>query len=847
MKRFLLVLLTTVSAASAIGVGAQNTVQGTVVEASAGNAIQGAIIQILSGYANVFAGYGVTGENGTFSIKCNRTDSLRIVVSFIGYKKIEQSIRVGETLIIQLEEEAFALEEVTVRPGRVWSRKDTINYDINRFLTSKDKTIRDVLEKLPGIDVDEKGKISYLGKDISNFYVEGMDPVGGRYNQITNNLRAEAVQTVQVMENHQPVKMLEDLVLSEDVALNLKLKAEFQAVWMFTLEGALGVSSRLSKTMDDTPEAASLLWKTMDNAIRLSKTNQSIFSYKSNNTGNDYTMEQGMLAFRRNSFMDAPSELTFLSMPSITAPLKKERLLFNNVHSFTANRMNKLNETTKMRINANYTHDERKQERGSETIYYFTDDTARISETSSAKLYADEASLGIHIENNASDKYLTNSFNISAKQNKGISDFSGADLLTATQRLQTSTVGANNDFRTLWGKQAYRYEIRSLLRYDYLPEELRTDNIEQKTQLSRFYTDNAFSITGQKSNFVPQYTIGFTGDFNNIQNGITPYIAPNLQWNKGKWQTRFALPVLWANYLGANFSRLSARPSANISCKFNYAWRLMLSAAYREQFGDLLNFYAEPYYTDYRRITYTPDQLPIQQMQNYSVYGEYKKTASEFFTSLTLSYMDSKNSHVYEQTSDDGYITMMPTKMSNHATTQRIAGTLSKGFYDIKLAASLSAQYSQSTGEQFSNNARLPYLSSRTMLEPKLNWTYWKNLDISYLATINQTGSKVGDHELNPLWTVLQKLQLTCLLSSIEATLSADHYYNEVNNADPVRNYFIDLAFRYKHKKWQFTAGVNNLLDTRKYGYSEYSAIRSYSSWIHIRGREFLAGAQYKF
>jgi hypothetical protein len=413
--------------------------------------------------------------------------------------------------------------------------------------------------------------------------------------------------------------------------------------------------------------------------------------------------------------------------------------------------------------------------------------------------------------------------------------------------METTTVGANNDFRNLWSKRDYRYEVRSLTRYDCQPEELRTDNLRQKTMLSRFYTDNSFSITGQKRYLVPQYTVGFTGDVNNLQNGITPYISPNLQWNKGKWQTRFALPVLWTNYPGANFSHLSARPSANISYKLNYAWRFMLSAAYKEQFGELLNFYNEPYYTDYRRITFVPDQLPIQQIQNYFVYGEYKKTTHEFFASLTLSFMDNKNSHIYEQTAIDGYITMIPRKMSNNSTSRRIAGTLSKGFYDIKLTTSLSAQYNQSTGEQFSNDARLPYFSNRTMLEPKINWSYWKNLDISYLSTINLTGSKVGDRELNPLWTVLQKLQLTYILPAIEVNLSADHYYNEVNNADPVTNYFIDLAFRYKYKKWQLMAALNNLLDKRQYGYSEYSTIRSYNSWINIRGREFLAGVQYKF
>jgi hypothetical protein len=71
-----------------------------------------------------------------------------------------------------------------------------------QFLTSKDETIKDVIKKLPGIDVDDLGVISYNGKNIRNFYVEGMDLTSGRYNQITDNLDAKAVESIQLLENH---------------------------------------------------------------------------------------------------------------------------------------------------------------------------------------------------------------------------------------------------------------------------------------------------------------------------------------------------------------------------------------------------------------------------------------------------------------------------------------------------------------------------------------------------------------------------------------------------------------------------------------------------------------------
>ena len=129
-----------------------------------------------------------------------------------------------------MEPQVFSLKEVEIHPGRVWGRQDTINYDVTRFLSPKDQAIKDVLRKLPGIDIDDLGKISYNGKEIRNFYVEGLDLTNGKYKQISENLRADAVQNIQVMENHQPIRVLQRKIKTEDVALNLKLRPEIPGI-----------------------------------------------------------------------------------------------------------------------------------------------------------------------------------------------------------------------------------------------------------------------------------------------------------------------------------------------------------------------------------------------------------------------------------------------------------------------------------------------------------------------------------------------------------------------------------------------------------------------------------------
>ena len=57
---------------------------------------------------------------------------------------------------------------------------------------------------MPGIEVADNGAIRYKGRPINKFNIEGQDLLGNQYNQATRNMPADAVATVQVMEDDSP-------------------------------------------------------------------------------------------------------------------------------------------------------------------------------------------------------------------------------------------------------------------------------------------------------------------------------------------------------------------------------------------------------------------------------------------------------------------------------------------------------------------------------------------------------------------------------------------------------------------------------------------------------------------
>ena len=818
---------------TACSLSAQQTIKGIVTDAGNGRPVDAAAVQIRKAGQQLPLTYTLTKADGTFTLPLHQTDdTLFVHVSLLGYKAVRQKITKGATLHIRLEPEVFTLKEVEIRPGRVYGRQDTINYDVSQFISPKDEAIKDVLKKLPGVDVDDDGKISYNGKNISKFYVEGMDLTDGRYNQLTNNLQANAVKSVQVIENHQPIRVLQKKLTTKDIAINLKLKDDFRDRWMGTLEGGTGASP--------------LLWEGIGNAIQISRKSQSAYIYKGNNRGDDVTDEQNVLTSIHAEEKTGPSLPSFLSQPSFSAPLKKERLLFNNVHSLSGNRVYKLSETLQLRLNANYLHDLQKQKRGSMTSYYQTGDTATLTEQSDTRILSDRAEVAVNLENNTESHYLTNSFNLSGDWERSTSLISGTS--SADQRIRTPDMGVHNYLKNIWARDSYTLEVRSLLRYHSLQAQILIDGDKQTMDLQQLYLDHSISYLRKKRNLTRRYTAGETSDVNSIRNGTSLYLRPSYQWNLHKWNLTFNLPLVWTAFPGADFSRLAANPFFYMNYKFNYAWRFSFHANYKESYGSITDLYPDAYRTDYRNYRVNNRILPVYRNQDYSLYGEYKSTVREFFATLSLNHNRGWSDHIFEQQVRDGQVVLVSHRLSNHSSGWTMKGTLSKGFYDWGLKTSLSYLLGRNNAEQLSAGERLPYRYDFMQYEPKLIWSPLRSFSVSYQATIHLGRSKIGTGtRLDPLLNVVRKFQLSYELFPVEINLSADHYHNDVSRDKSVNAFFADLSLRWKTGSWQFTVEATNLFNKKQYGYTQYSATESYTSWIDIRPREFMASARYKF
>ena len=132
--------------------------------------------------------YATTDSLGNFRLR-NLSGISYVVISYLGYKPMTvASEAFAQLRSVTLQAQTFSLKEVAVKAERISESGDTLTYSVANFKQAQDRSIADVIRKMPGLEVKPNGTIEYQGKSINKFYIEGLDMMGGQYSLASNNL-----------------------------------------------------------------------------------------------------------------------------------------------------------------------------------------------------------------------------------------------------------------------------------------------------------------------------------------------------------------------------------------------------------------------------------------------------------------------------------------------------------------------------------------------------------------------------------------------------------------------------------------------------------------------------------
>lgn len=231
LRRLLLLLL--LLAPPSLGLRAQQTthsISGTILD-EAGEALPSATISLLLPDGKLKGGI-TSSKDGSFVLRNVAQGSYTLRVTFVGYKAQTRPIKITNKNLqlgkITLEEDGHVLSDVQVvaKANEVVVKGDTLEYNATSYTTQQGAAIIELLKKLPGASVDEKGQVTVNGKTVSQIMVDGKRFFEGDPKVALNNLPAELVDKVQVLDRESEASRMSGFSDSnEETIINLTIKA----------------------------------------------------------------------------------------------------------------------------------------------------------------------------------------------------------------------------------------------------------------------------------------------------------------------------------------------------------------------------------------------------------------------------------------------------------------------------------------------------------------------------------------------------------------------------------------------------------------------------------------------
>ena len=230
MKKLLLIAIFMVSWATT----AQIKYSG-VVKDSIGEPLEMANVIALDTVAKRIASYGFTDAKGVFKLDLAKNTVYNIKISYVGFKEISENIKTGATDMSKnyTMYEDNMLEGINiVAKMPVTVKGDTIIYNADSFKNGSERKLKDVLEKLPGVEINDAGQIEVEGKAVEKIMVDGKEFFSGDTKLATENIPSNAVDKIQVLRNYSNVSQLSGVQNNQDrVAINIKLKEGKKNFW----------------------------------------------------------------------------------------------------------------------------------------------------------------------------------------------------------------------------------------------------------------------------------------------------------------------------------------------------------------------------------------------------------------------------------------------------------------------------------------------------------------------------------------------------------------------------------------------------------------------------------------
>lgn len=820
----------------------------SVIDADSGTALGNVVCKVYTA-GGKFHAYGISDEGGGLHIRVGHGDLIEF--SYVGYQTVKvnaDTCHVGRGNVVKMPAGAAELREVTIKARPLTARGDTLVYNIGAFVKPGDVHLEDVLRKLPGIKVADNGTVSYQGKAINKFYIEGKDLLGNSYGQATRNMPVDAVASVEVLENHQPVRMLQGRQFSDKAALNIRLEKGHRARPFGEVTGGLGGSPTV--------------WNNSLFLTQILGKSQLMLTAKMNNNGENLSDEtrEHIDITDLDAYEPLPSAL--LSTEGNSEPLPSSRYLHNKSYSGGLNYLTNVSANATLRFNV-LAYEDHSSYEGDYGYTYGGINAVTLSETNRRSMRSLTLLPIIRYELNADRTYLSDelrySYGHSAMDNILTSNGKGI-----SERTDNRPSYLRNYLMAAIPAGSLILQAKSLLRYYDQREQL--DDVSDSVALyniSDRYTLRAFTAKNIVTTSIPlwgnslemdlraNYADTWYGYTGKVREGkLCVSFTPRYVFTFGNDRTlSVGLPIEWLNIAHAlhddtkrNRDRMALLPSLDFNFKMNDRWRVGFSASMA--LDDMSADFYSPYIlrTSYRTVYAPGTDVFLNRSGRLSARVNYRDLASMLFWNASIIYADERLDGYTDYDYTDTLTVMTIKRGVNHRRHFIASIGVDKGLSDAGLTLKADVDYdltssflSQSgiTTTNESNNVT----ASLSAVWQKFRWLrmtvgatgmfYWENNDVERSEVLSSFTGKASVYlfPFKGLGVELKYYQSTNELSSSYYQTSA----------------LFDVDVRYDiNKSWNVGCSLSNLLNAKEYAVVQTSGINTSSYRLPLRGREIM-------
>lgn len=823
-------------------------VDGYVYEQGTGNPVNKAIVTICNQKSNILYS-GITSKEGKFQLLTKGEDlSLyTIKVSCMGYKPVSCAIGNQKNFQIELEPKAFALKDVYVKAEKISHHNDTTSYLVSGFSSAKDRTIGEVLRKMPGIEVAKNGSVSYNGKAINEFLVEGVDLFDGQYNIATRNISHDLISKVDIIENYQSAKVMKNSKSEGGTVLNLNLKDKAKGRWSGNAKIGGGVPN---------------LWEEELFAAKLSSTNQTAITLKTNNSGKDILSENKTLTLDdllSQEAMDEPKNIMEISQEK-PGSLDDKRTRNARTHMVNISNVQKVSDTAILHSKIYYTDDRNISDIEKGVSYFLADSTLTKNTKEYSILGAKELAASLLFKNDRKTSFFSDELKYSSLWQRNQMRVSGDYSNLAT--IHSDVHSLSNKLRWILLMGRHYLTIESMNKYQSLPEKLRIQADGQSLQnvrRSRFFSMTKFdytwslkrwalslkaeemvSLASINSHFVSDY-IDTTFNERSCINYLATIARPTLTYKFKSVRSELEVPLAIYHYWGLETSdRMFFFPKWTLSWQVNSRWKLRTNVSLGDTPSSVNNSYEVPIMTDSKTFRSSPIINYWENKQNSAFSISYTDYTHMLFGNASVGFNWGKDKSNTTKWVERDLVFYSKEKGNNTSRGTMILGSLSKRIEGIRGMVNAKCLGFLNRATILQNGESVDYKTNMWQTSVGLNSNVHDWLEIDYQLGYNinslsfskaKTSTKLLTQALNISFLPIEDLTLTVM---------AEHYANYFSSLPSKQTIFSDIKCVYKYHKVDFVGSLTNVFNQKYYNNTSYTDLSSSYRKFSLRGRTFL-------